>query len=55
MFEGNPREVKEIDGELVEIDPSTLRKKQRMEQGRTGQLPDRYHKGHSRLQGRRDR
>lgn len=34
IFEGNPREVDHVEGDLVEIDPNELRKRRKQEQGR---------------------
>lgn len=39
-FAGKPREVKEVEGELIEIDPSIAKREARREQGMTGSLDD---------------
>lgn len=39
-FEIKPRDIEEVDGELIEIDKDTLRKQQRQEQGRAQTLED---------------
>lgn len=40
IFDKNPREVEEVEGTLVEVDPETIRRERNKEQGRAGSLQE---------------